>query len=415
MKFLYDLLIYFLQSLLPILAWFSPKMRLFVSGRKNLLTRLEKMIPPKKNKRVWFHAASLGEYEQALPVMLALKVKNPNLEIIVSFFSPSGYEIRKNNELALCTTYLPLDTPKNARAFLKIVNPDLILFVKYEIWPNYLKVIAKNDLPFYLISAVFRKNQFLFTKFGQFIRQALNSFNHIFVQDQNSLRVLNANGFLNASWAGDTRYDRVIQQLQQDNRLPIIKHFKNNHKLFVAGSTWPADEKVILSSLNDLPKALKIIIAPHQIDENHIRKIESTLNISYRRYSQIDLKSDFDFKVLIIDNIGLLSRIYAYADLAYVGGALGETGLHNILEPAVFGVPVCIGPNYHKYPEANLFKAAGALQIIENTNDFKKTVNRLTKDEIYYKQLSEQTQNTVNQQAGATKKMLNKIAKHLKN
>ncbi len=390
-------------------------MKLFVSGRKNLLTRLEKKIPPKKNKRVWLHAASLGEYEQALPVMLALKVKNPNLEIIVSFFSPSGYEIRKNNELALCTTYLPLDTSKNAKAFLKIVNPDLILFVKYEIWPNYLEAIAKNDLPCYLISAVFRKNQFLFTKLGGFIRKTLSSFTHIFVQDQNSLAVLNANGSFRASWAGDTRYDRVIQQLQQNNHLPIIKSFKQNHKLFVAGSTWPADEKVILSSLNDLPKELKIVIAPHQVDENHIRKIESVLNLPYRRYSQIDLKSDFDFKLLIIDNIGILSRIYAYADLAYVGGALGETGLHNILEPAVFGVPVCIGPNYHKYPEANLFKAAGALQIIENTTDFKKTINRMTNDEIYHRQLSEKTQNIVNQQAGATKRILNKIAKHLEN
>ncbi|TXK73914.1 3-deoxy-D-manno-octulosonic acid transferase [Mesonia sp. HuA40] len=414
MKFLYDLFIHILQSLLTVLAWVSPKMKLFVSGRKNLLRKLEHTIPQKKNKRLWLHAASLGEYEQALPIIRALKEKNPNLEIIVSFFSPSGYEIRKNNEWAICTTYLPLDTPKNAKAFLKIVNPDLILFVKYEIWPNYLKVIAKNDLPCYLISAVFRKNHFLFTKFGQFIRKALNSFNHIFVQDQNSLNVLNANGFLNASWAGDTRYDRVIQQLQQDNHLPIIKSFKKNHKLLVAGSTWPTDEKVILSSLNELPKDLKIIIAPHQVDENHIRKIESMLNVSYRRYSQIDLKSDFDFKLLIIDNIGILSRIYAYADLAYVGGALGETGLHNILEPAVFGVPICIGPNYHKYPEANLFKAAGALQIIENTTDFKKTINRMTSDEIYHKKLSEKTQNIVNQQAGATIRILNKIGQHLK-
>lgn len=354
MRFFYNIGIYITHLVLQVLALFNQKIKLGVSGRKHTFHALENCIS-KHDKTIWMHCASLGEFEQGLPVLQILKSEYPTYKIIVSFFSPSGYENKKNTDIADVVVYLPIDTSKKAKLFLDATHPDLILFVKYEIWPNILLEAKKRTIPSLLISATFRKSQSYFKWYGSLMRKTLFTFEHIFTQDENSARLIKNLGFNNVSISGDTRFDRVSAQLDTDNKIDFIERFIDGKTTIVFGSSWPADDKLFMPFINSKEinhQNKKYIIAPHNIKENYIQEIEDQIHLKVVRYSQMKDKLLSNYNVFILDSIGYLSRVYSYADITYVGGAAGQTGLHNILEPAVFGVPILIGKNYQKFPEA---------------------------------------------------------------
>jgi len=351
MLFVYSIIVFLASQLVKLLALFSPKIKLFVEGRKDVFSTLKSKI--KTNDRtIWFHAASLGEYEQGLPVMEAIKLKFPNHKIVLTFFSPSGFEVRKNNTIADITVYLPLDTKKNAAAFLKLVHPEMVFFIKYEYWPNYLNELQKLHIKTYLISGVFRENQMFFKWYGGFYRNALKTFDYFFVQNESSKKRLQSIGFTNVKIAGDTRFDRVVSILERDNSLDFIEQFKNNTTTIVVGSSWPKDENILVNFINQNSVNVKFIIAPHNIKTEQIQELQKTISKKTVLFSEKENKNLADFNVFIIDTIGLLTKIYSYADIAYVGGGFGNPGVHNILEPATFGVPIIIGPNFSHFAEA---------------------------------------------------------------
>lgn len=383
-------------------------MKLFVNGRKDVFKKIQQKLPAKSNQRIWIHVASLGEYEQAVPVLQGLKEINPKCEIILSFFSPSGYEVKKNNEYANFVTYLPLDTPSNAKEFIQEIQPDMALFIKYEIWPFYLEELNSKNIPTYLISANFRENQFLFHPLGKFMLKALQSFTHIFVQHKNSLILLKEKGISQVSVSGDTRYDRVFQQLQMENNFAFAEEFKQQHLCMVCGSTWPEDENLLLEVIQKNPE-LKLIIAPHEVEEKRIQALTQKLDTSYVLHSQLPDANLKESQVLIIDTIGLLSKLYAYADLAYVGGAAGNTGLHNILEPATFGVPILIGENHSKFPEAKLLLNEKALFSVASKEELNGIVTELITDASFRKQTGQNSFEFIQKNRGAQKIILDLI------
>jgi 3-deoxy-D-manno-octulosonic-acid transferase len=350
MFFIYNLLVIIASALLKLVALFSPKIKLFVDGRKHVFLALKQKIQP-GDKTIWFHSASLGEYEQGLPVMEKIREQYPNHKIVLTFFSPSGYEIRKNTKAADVVVYLPMDTAANARKFMKLVHPEMAFFIKYEYWPNYLKELKKASVPTYLISGIFRKGQVFFKGYGGFYRQALKTFTHFFVQDANSKELLQSIGHHNVTVSGDTRFDRVSEILQRDNSLPFIEEFIDGKTTIVFGSSWPKDETMFTDFINSAPNT-KFIIAPHTIGADHIQQIKKSIQRNTVLFSEKEGKNLAEYDVFIIDTIGILGKIYSYADIAYVGGGFGTSGLHNILEPAAFGIPVVIGPNHSKFPEA---------------------------------------------------------------
>ena len=363
MLFLYNLIIQIAGFLLKIVAVFSPKIKLFVEGSKSVFEILESKINA-NDKTIWFHAASLGEYEQGLPVIERIKEKFPNHKIVVTFFSPSGYEVRKNNLVADVTVYLPLDTKKNALQFLSIVRPKMVFFIKYEYWPNYLTELRKLGIPTYLISGIFRKNQLFFKWHGGFYRTALNTFTYFFVQNESSKKLLLELGKTNVAVSGDTRFDRVASILKKDNSLDFIEVFKNDTLSIVAGSSWPKDENLLVDYINQTSEKIKFIIAPHNIKEEQIQELKNSISKRVVLFSEKSNKNLADFDVFIIDTIGILTKIYSYADIAYVGGGFGNPGVHNILEPATFGVPIVIGPNFSHFAEATaLVNREGCISI----------------------------------------------------
>ena len=363
MLFLYNLIIQIAGFLLKIVAVFSPKIKLFVEGSKSVFEILESKINA-NDKTIWFHAASLGEYEQGLPVIERIKEKFPNHKIVVTFFSPSGYEVRKNNLVADVTIYLPLDTKKNALHFLSLVHPEMVFFIKYEYWPNYLNELRKLGTPTYLISGIFRKNQLFFKWYGRFYRTALNTFTYFFVQNESSKKLLLELGKTNVAVSGDTRFDRVASILEKDNSLDFIEVFKNDTLTIVAGSSWPKDENLLVDYINQTSEKIKFIIAPHNIKEEQIQELKNSIFKKVVLFSEKSTKNLADFDVFIIDTIGILTKIYSYADIAYVGGGFGNPGVHNILEPATFGVPIVIGPNFSHFAEATaLVNMEGCISI----------------------------------------------------
>jgi 3-deoxy-D-manno-octulosonic-acid transferase len=359
------------------LGLFNTKLKQGVIGRNETFEKLRKAIQP-EDKTFWFHCASLGEYEQGLPVFEALKSKYPNHKIVLSFFSPSGYEVRKNTKLADVVVYLPLDTKANAKYFLDLVNPEYILFVKYEIWPNLLLEIKKRELKAVLISATFRKNQSFFKWYGGFMRSALFGFNHIFTQNEHSKVLLESVGYKNVCVSGDTRFDRVTNQLAIDNTVSFIEDFKANNLCIVFGSTWPDDDKLYLDFINKNENPnLKFVIAPHNIKPNYISSLQSQLKVKTICFSKMNSENLGTYKVFILDTIGYLSKVYSYADIAYVGGGAGKTGLHNILEPAVFGIPILIGKHYDKFPEAKSLIKLGGVVSISNSKTLQSSLQAL--------------------------------------
>ena len=344
MNQIYNLIVILASQLLKIIALFSPKMKLFVDGRKTVFQTLADKIQS-SDKTIWFHAASLGEYEQGLPVIEAIKQQFPTHKIVVTFFSPSGYEVRKNNAIADVTVYLPLDTISNAKQFIKLVHPEMVFFIKYEYWPNYLNELKKQQIKTYLISGILRENQAFFKWYGGFYRNALKTFEFFFVQNESSRNLLQSIGFNNVKVSGDTRFDRVVSILERDNSLDFIEQFKDNTTTIVIGSSWPKDETLLVNYINQSSDDVKFIIAPHNIKQEQISNLKNQIQKKTILFSEKDNVDLSNSNVFLIDTIGILTKIYSYADIAYVGGGFGNPGVHNILEPATFGVPVVIGKN----------------------------------------------------------------------
>lgn len=410
MRLLYQLGIQTAATLLPLSKLFSSKMKLFVEGRTRSFSILKNNIQPNQ-KYIWVHVASLGEYEQGLPIMEAFKKEHPEYKIVLTFFSPSGFEIRKNNKIADITLYLPLDTKSNVQQFLDLVHPEMVFFIKYEFWPNYLNELKKRNIPTYLVSGIFRENQLFFKSYGRFYREALKAFDHLFVQNETSKSLLSTIGFSNVTVHGDTRFDRVAQIVECAQPLDYIEAFKNNTTTIVIGSSWIDDEEIYLPYLNQ-SENIKFIIAPHNIKDDEISRLIAKINkkvIRYTNYKKEDLATA---DVFVIDTIGILTQIYAYADIAYVGGAF-KTGLHNILEPATYGTPVVIGPKYSKFQEAKDLVALGSCLVINNTKELTATFNKLIKDKSYRNELGEKNRAFVLQNKEATQVVMNYINKKI--
>ncbi|WP_313777733.1 MULTISPECIES: 3-deoxy-D-manno-octulosonic acid transferase [Flavobacteriaceae] len=408
LRLLYNFLIFLSWQGLKVIALFNPKIRLFVSGRKTTFQQLKNTIQPTE-KWIWMHVASLGEFEQGLPILEGLRKSYPEHKIILTFFSPSGFEVKKNTPFANVTVYLPMDTKSNAVQFLDTVKPHLALFVKYEIWPNYLFELQKRNIPTLLVSAIFSKRQSYFKPWGGFMRYSLKSFAHFFVQDETSKKLLKSIGFENVTVSGDTRFDRVSQILENNNSLSFMDSFKGNSPCMVAGSTWPEDEKILLEYINTVETSMKFVIAPHEIKTTHIEKITNTLTKKVVCYSQKEIKNLNDFDVMIIDTIGLLTKIYSYADISYVGGAFA-TGLHNTLEPATFGVPIIIGPDYEGFKEAEDLVDLKGIHPIANFEEFSTVMNIFVSDASIRKENGQINATYVQENQGATTLIL----KHIK-
>ncbi|OXG00889.1 3-deoxy-D-manno-octulosonic-acid transferase [Flavobacterium araucananum] len=409
MLFLYNLVVSIAGFFLKIVALFSPKIKLFVQGRKNVFAILEQKINP-SDKTIWFHSASLGEYEQGLPVIEKIKEKYPSHKIIVTFFSPSGYEVRKNNTVADVTIYLPLDTKSNAKKFLKLAHPEFAFFIKYEFWLNYLKELETSKTPTYLISGIFRENQMFFKWYGGFYRKALKAFTYFFVQNEISKEKIEAIGFHNVIVSGDTRFDRVNAILERDNTLDFIENFKNNSPIIVIGSSWPKDEVLLTQYINQAPDNIKFIIAPHNIKTDQINNLKSQITKSTVLFSE---KNDQDlsrYNVFIIDTVGLLTKIYSYGTIAYVGGGFGNPGIHNILEPATFGLPIVIGPNYSNFAEAIELVALNGCAVISNINELKENLDRLLNDKNFLQEKSQICKTYIQDNKGAINTIMNIVS-----
>jgi 3-deoxy-D-manno-octulosonic-acid transferase len=401
MLFLYNLTIYIAGFFLKIIALFSPKIKLFVEGRKNVFSVLEEKIKA-NDKTIWFHSASLGEYEQGLPVIEKIKEKYPSHKIIVTFFSPSGYEVRKNNTVADVTIYLPLDTKSNAKRFLKLVHPEFAFFIKYEFWLNYLKELEKSKTSTYLISGIFRDSQMFFKWYGGFYRKALKAFTYFFVQNESSKQKIEAIGFKNVIVSGDTRFDRVNAILERDNTLNYVENFKNNQLTIVIGSSWPKDEVLLIEYINHAPENVKFIIAPHNIKTDQISNLKSQITKSSILFSEKENKDLSNYNVFIIDTIGILTKIYSYGTIAYVGGGFGNPGIHNILEPATFGIPIVIGPNYSNFAEAVSLVELGGCISITNFLELKEILDRLINDPKLLTEKSHICKSFIQNNKGAT-------------
>lgn len=379
---LYNIAIWLAKALLPLTGIFSGKMKKFMKGRKETFHILSVKLG-KRDKVIWFHMASLGEFEQGVPIIEVVKKRFPGHKILVSFFSPSGYENKKNTPLADVVVYLPLDTRANAKKFLKAAHPDLVIFIKYEFWPNYLRELKLRSITTLLVSGSFRRDQLFFKAYGRWMARSLQTFQHFFVQNTNSRELLNSLGYKNVTVSGDTRFDRVAGQLKQDNSLAFIEDFKDDNICIVAGSTWPEDEELLEDFINNLPAEVKFILAPHDIKSERIKKFRSRISKSTLLYSEKEAEEVAHYQVFIIDTIGLLNKIYSYADIAYVGGAAGTTGLHNILEPATFGIPVVIGNNFENFPEAKELQRLAGLYSVGTREELAEILSRFLSDKSF--------------------------------
>lgn len=405
MVFLYNIGIFFYSLLVRLAALFNAKAKFFVEGRKNVFSEIEQLINP-ANKHIWFHFASLGEFEQGRPVLEKIKSTNPEKKVIITFFSPSGYEIRKNYPLADGVFYLPLDTRDNASKFIRAINPEIAVFTKYEFWHHYFETLSDKKIPLFLISSIFRPDQIFFKFYGGFNRKILNHITWFFVQNQESVNLLAGLDLKNVSIAGDTRFDRVSESAEKPVDLPIIRKFCDNERVMIAGSTWPADETLI-KVLSNVIQDWKIILVPHEIGIDHLNQIEEMFPLAIRYTALTDADSQ-GLRILIIDTIGMLSALYQYADIAYIGGGFG-VGIHNTLEAAAFGVPVIFGPNYRKFAEAKDLISIGAAISVDNGDALAQAFGKF-KDN---REAGEQAKAYVIRQKGATEFIYERIRKYL--
>ena len=408
MHLLYNFSTFLASKLILLSPLFSPKMSLFVKGRKSVIDTIKSTLK-KGDKTIWFHCASLGEYEQGVPIIKKTKEEFPDHKIIVSFFSPSGFEVKKNDKLADCTVYLPLDTPKNAKNFINLLQPSVAIFIKYEFWPNYLFELKKKSIPTILVSGLFRKDQVFFKFYGGFMRRTLNSFSHFFVQDQLSKSLLEQLKISQVSVSGDTRFDRVSDQLSMNNKLDFIALFKQDLFCLVCGSTWPKDESILINYINNFSNNTKFIIAPHEVNNLRIESLKKKLKVKTVLYSEREKYNISECQVLIIDTVGLLTKLYSYAEVAYIGGGIGmgAKGLHNILEAATFGVPIIIGKNYTNFPEAKKLKELNGLFSVATPQEFTDVFNQLKTNTPFCKKTGLISKNFIFNNRGATDIILN--------
>jgi 3-deoxy-D-manno-octulosonic-acid transferase len=402
----YNLIIYIYLLGVAIASLFSKKVHKMWRGERDAFGVLKSSVDPDA-KYVWFHAASLGEFEQGRPIMERLRHEHPEYKILLTFFSPSGYEVRKNYDGADIICYLPLDTPINAIRFLRHIRPCMAFFIKYEFWWNYLHILKHRHVPTYSVSSIFRKEQIFFRWYGYEYRLVLKCFTHLFVQNETSKQLLAGLGIHNVSISGDTRFDRVLQIKEQSKQLPVVEAFRQNYKVFIAGSSWQPDEELFIRFFNE-HKDWRIIIAPHVIGEDHLQQILSRLDRKTVRYTQTNAEEASSADCLIIDCFGLLSSIYHYGDVAYIGGGFG-VGIHNVLEAAVWGIPVIFGPNNKHFNEAqSLLADKGGFEITDY-DGFKSIMSKLMTDEAFLAASGKKAGENVKKSAGATTRILNGI------
>ncbi len=405
-RFLYDIFLALYQLAVRISSPFNLKAKKWVEGRQHVWDELERLQDSGK-KRIWFHCASLGEYEQALP--LIEKFQNDS-EIIITFFSPSGYEIVKKKDNDARVFYLPHDSKANAEKFLDKIKPSLAVFVRYDLWFYYLKTLRQRNIHSILISAVFRKEDVFFQWHGGFFREMLSCFAHIFVQDDDSRKLLSKHGFTNVTKSGDTRIDRVISIQEQARQFPVVERFKGEKEIFLIGSLEPNDEKVMLPVINDsdIARQFKFIIAPHNVSKDYVGKLAQNINWKVVLNSKTNPDSAVEGDVLIIDSIGMLSSLYRYARIAYIGGGFGE-GLHNVLEPAAWGIPVFIGPKHQKFLEAVELTRRGGAFAINDAGELKKKVMNLLANQKALEKAGDLASSFINEENGGTQIILDKI------
>ena len=406
MRVIYNIAIVQIKALLFILKFFNSKIKSFVEERKNVLEILKNNISRNDNY-IWIHVASLGEYEQGLPIFKEIKSLYKNHKIVLSFFSSSGYEVRKNNPISDLTVYLPLDTSTNAKKFISLINPKMVFFVKYEFWPNYLQNLNNNNIPTFLLAGLFRKNHWFFKWYGLgFLNILKSSITHFFVQNKDSMDLLLNHNITNCILMGDSRFDRVNALLDQNNDIENIKEFIGNKICFVAGSTWKEDESLFVDYINENNNDLAWIIAPHQIKSKKIKEFQERLKCKSILFSNLNERNVNTSKVLIIDSIGLLTRLYSYSDISYVGGGMGNSGLHNILEPAVFKNSILIGKNYFNFPEAKDLISKNGVISVENSKEFKKNLNELIENKKKRVVMGKNNFDYIKSNLGATKNVI---------
>ena len=404
---LYNIFQFLYVTFARIYSLFNDKAKKWVDGRKNWEAVVQATLKPGE-KRIWIHCSSVGEFEQAKPVIIALREKHPAYKIVVTFFSPSGYEASWKNSPADYVYYLPVDTKRNASRFINAIDPSLVMFIKYEFWYYYLQQLSEKGIPTLLVSGAFREGQPFFKWYGGFFRNMLNGFTFFFLQDEASRDLLKRLGInKNIIVSGDTRYDRVAVIAKNIAPIEAIEKFKGDHKIFIAGSTWPGDEEVIKEGLPVLPENWKMIIAPHEIDEEHIRKLQRLLGQESVLFSELDAENTGSNKrILIINNIGMLSRLFAYGDIAFIGGGFQKGGIHNILEPAVFGVPVIFGPIYEKFVEAKELASLHYVFPVSNAAESNEILKKLITDEAYRKSVSTSLKTFMQEHTGATDRLM---------
>lgn len=403
---MYNIAIYIYLIGVALASIFSKKVHNMWRGERAAFGLLKSKVDPEA-KYVWFHAASLGEFEQGRPLMEKLREHHPEYKILLTFFSPSGYEVRKNYEGADIICYLPLDTPINAIRFLRLVRPVMAFFIKYEFWYNYLHILKHRNIPAYSVSSIFREGQIFFRWYGKQYKQVLKCFTYFYVQNEKSKELLAKLGITNVAISGDTRFDRVLQIKEQSKQLPIIEAFKQDYKVFVAGSSWPPDEDIFIRYFNE-HKDWRLIIAPHVIGEDHLKEILSKLNRKTVRYTQATAESVHDAECLIIDCFGLLSSIYHFGEIAYVGGGFG-VGIHNVLEAAVWDVPVLFGPNNKRFQEAQgLLRSEGGFEITDYSQ-FEQTVDKFMSTPEFLSVSGKKAGDFVKSKTGATDVVLSSV------
>ncbi len=414
MNILYSIGIYIYGFGIKIASLFSEKARMWVRGRYNLMSTARSKIADDGRKCVWIHASSMGEFEQARPVLEGIRSHFPDHRIVVTFFSPSGYEIRKDYPYADAVLYLPLDTRRNARRFIDIINPQVALFVKYDFWFNFLRELKKRQVPTFIFSAIFRPSQFFFKPYGKWFRRQLEVFTHFFVQNEESLQLLKGIGYNNVTIAGDTRFDRVIQIASNVKENPIVERFLSGKTAIVAGSTWPPDEAMLYNFITTTKHDVKLILAPHEIDSHHVAQVKRLFGKMAVCYTDIEEDDDIsNYKVLIINTMGILSSLYQYAHIAYIGGGFGK-GIHNILEAVVYGSPVCFGPNHSKFQEANDILSLGGGIYVLNSDDLSSVLNNWLSDNNSWQAASEICHNYTQSNKGSAKKILEVVETFIK-
>lgn len=385
---------------------FNPKAKLWINGRKGLFKKLKNHFT-ENDQVIWVHCASLGEFEQGRPLIQEIKNRFPNKKIVLTFFSPSGYEIQKDTPFADFVCYLPLDSYRNARKFIKYIKPEKVFFIKYEYWYNFLSVLKKRKIPTYFVSAIFRPDQLFFKKRGKWYRKMLNKPSHFFLQNQSSADLLESINVKNYTVCGDTRFDRVANILQNAKPLEIVESFVNGDPVIIAGSTWKAEEALIKQFLQKKPK-IKVVLVPHEVENGSVDRVMQQYGDLAVRYSQAQKSDNKTKQVLVVDCYGILTSLYQYGRIAIVGGGFG-VGIHNILEPATFGMPIIFGPNYEKFKEAVDLVNRNCAFPVNNIEDFNTVLNHLLQNPQTTQKVAKMTSDYVKENVGATKKIIDTV------